>query len=259
VDRPQQVTGANASDRHGRWPGLRAVLIIAAMAGALPAGAAAPVLTLEMRPAKVAWNSTAILVVGIDMPGDAQGTTLEVVVPSGFTVNPRSVPVGSAAGKKHRQFDIQPPRSYSSPSQLSVTAVLADRTGELASASVAFDFEGGIGTPQYFLAGFIGIVLGYLARVVVDTLQTLPKPPALAAGAAAANGQTPGRLTVFIQQHYYFTDFLVSVLLGLVALAALLKDGHPPEAGAYWASAAVLGFGLGVLTNSDLITRLRTR
>ena len=56
-----------------------------------------------------------------------------------------------------------------------------------------------------------------------------------------------------------FMDFQVTQLLGFVFLASLVKDNHAPDTGMYWYSSLVLGFGIGLLTNSDLIMRLRTK
>ncbi len=60
----------------------------------------------------------------------------------------------------------------------------------------------------------------------------------------------------FVLEHYYWVDFAVTLTVGFLALAALMKNGRPPASAEYWPEAIVLGVGLGLLTNSDLLTRV---
>jgi len=154
-----------------------------------------------------------------------------------------------------KQINFQNAKIYLPSGRLNFTAALSDKSGQVASSTIAVEYESGIALSFYFAIGSLGIALGYLVRIVIDTLGSLPKPPAM----ALPDAPTPGPLGRFISVHYYLVDFMVSLLLGFAALVALVKEGHPPETGSAWYSALVLGLGLGLFTNSDLITRLRTR
>jgi hypothetical protein len=206
-------------------------------------------------------NASATLTVTVNCPTATQDETLLVSPPPGFTVSPSTVQLGSAAGTKVRQFVVQTPHTYVPAANWSFLILLTDKNGDLASSSYPFQYGSGICLTVYFLLGVLGIGIGYIARLVVDTLNALPKP-VLKTAPTITQGQvvpTPGKITGFIKDHYYSMDFLVTLVLGFLALVALVKDNHAPDTGLYWYSALGLGFGIGLLTNSDLITRLRTR
>lgn len=216
----------------------------------------------ELTPPQLRFNSTASLTVTAECPATTEEQTLEVTPPPGFTVSPKSYQLGMTAGTKTRQFEVQTPRTYIVPADWRFFILLSTRNTEVASISAAFPYNSGIPLYEYFLLGLLGIAVGYLARLVVDSLNALPKPM-LPLAAAVLPGGTPapnlGRFTIFIRDHYYFMDFAVTFVLGFLALAALVKDNHAPDTGMYWYSSLGLGFGIGLLTNSDLVTRLRTR
>jgi hypothetical protein len=52
-------------------------------------------------------------------------------------------------------------------------------------------------------------------------------------------------------------DFLVTLALAFIVLATFVQGGRPPQAGATWYGALATGVGIGVFTNSDLLTRLK--
>lgn len=236
--------------------------LVLSMGERLDADASKPAIHAELTPSQLQFNSTASLTVTADLPSTTEEQTLEVTPPPGFTVSPKSYQLGTSAGAKTRQFEVQTPRAYIAPANWRFFILLSTRNSELASLSVPFPYRSGIPLYQYFLLGVLGIGVGYFARLVVDSLNALPKPVLPVAAAAAPNApQAPdlGWFTVFIRGHYYFMDFAVTLVLGFLALTALVKDNHAPDSGMYWYSALSLGFGIGLLTNSDLVTRLRTK
>jgi hypothetical protein len=220
-----------------------------------------PSISAEVTPSELSLNASATLTVTVDCPTSTQEQTLEVFPPPGFTVSPKTYSLGSSAGHKTRQFEVQGPRTYVASASWKFVVLLSDKNGELASLSQPFIYRSGISLIPYFVLGLLGIGTGYLARLVVDSLNSLPKPVLPAAAAAPAGGGIPnlGWFTEFMKENYYLMDFGVTVVLGFLALTALVKDNHPPESAMYWYSALGLGFGIGLLTNSDLVTRLRTK
>jgi hypothetical protein len=66
-----------------------------------------------------------------------------------------------------------------------------------------------------------------------------------------------GPITGFVMRHYYTVDGTVTLVLGILALLGLSAHGRPPESTAWWGAALTLGVGLGLLTNSELITKVR--
>jgi hypothetical protein len=222
---------------------------------------AKPTIHVDLAPSQLAVNTLATLTATVNCPVATQEQTLQIFAPPGFTVSPSSFQLGSGSGVKTRQFQIQTPHTYLPKANWEIVILLSDKNGDLASSSYPFDYGAGISVPMYFLIGVLGIAMGYIARLVVDSLNSLPKPVIVASAVAPSGGVVPdlGWFTDFIRHHYYLMDFFVTLLLGFLALVALVKDNHAPDSGLYWYSALGLGFGIGLLTNSDLITRLRTR
>jgi hypothetical protein len=219
-------------------------------------------ITIEagFEPKTLAVNTLATLNVELFFPEDLPSSpTIQAYPPPGFVVTLKSGPLGQKAGKKLATFDVQTPKTYIPKGKWSMTVVVFDKDKQLAAERLTFEFEQGISLTCYFILGLAGIACGYLTRLIVDSLNSLPKPPTTAARDADTKKHYLGWLADLIEEHYLFADFLVTVILGFAVLATLVKEDHPPDTGSYWYSALLLGFGMGLLTNSDLITRLRTR
>ncbi len=110
----------------------------------------------------------------------------------------------------------------------------------------------------YLLLGLTAFVLGYLVRVLTTVLKAIPVPSPAPPQPGTAQPAGDGPITRFAKAHYYWVDFAVSTLLGLSALLYLIRDGHPPDSASAWYSALITGFGLGFLTNNDLMARIRS-
>jgi hypothetical protein len=100
--------------------------------------------------------------------------------------------------------------------------------------------------------GFCGIALGYLVRLVMKVEAKLPQP----SPAPEKSEDVTGPVTSFVARNYYKVDFALTLLLGNLVLLALSHSYHPPSKAADVPGALIFGFSLGLLTNSDLITRL---
>lgn len=56
---------------------------------------------------------------------------------------------------------------------------------------------------------------------------------------------------------YYLVDLALTLAIAFLALVALSREGHAPDAASTWQGAMILGFGLGLLTPSDLLGKVK--
>jgi hypothetical protein len=223
-----------------------------------------PTIRTDIAPENLSLNMTANLTVTVNCSVAAPDETVHVTAPPDFTVTPNSSAVCTSTGINIQRFVVQTPHTYLPPANWTFVASVSDKNGQLAAVTCALRYGAGLSLWIYFFLGILGIAVGYCARLVVDSLNALPKPvipAALKADSANGAGGAPdlGWFSTFIKGHYYLMDFMVTLILGFLALVALVKDNHAPDSGLYWYSAMGLGFSIGLLTNSDLITRLRTK
>jgi hypothetical protein len=122
-------------------------------------------------------------------------------------------------------------------------------------ASASFSYVRRIPMWSYFALGFAGILLGYGLRIILQVQAAIGTPPI----PLTVNEDTPkpGPITVFVTGHYYAVDMSIAVIMGLLSMVVLLKTGHVPDTATYWHQALVLGVGLGLLTNTALVLRLK--
>jgi hypothetical protein len=112
----------------------------------------------------------------------------------------------------------------------------------------------------YLLIGGLGILLGYLLRQIIRSTGQVRTPFLSQPPAEVPRLPQQGWLTTMIQRKpstYFVVDGSVTLFLGLGAMLALVKGDLLPDAGTSWHGTLLLGAGLGLLTNSDLLTRLR--
>lgn len=213
-----------------------------------------------MSPPSVAGSQPSSLVVTIDAAQEVAGGELRITVPGDFKqINP--LPLPRFSRKYIARFDVAPTAHARDPGERIVVVELtqADAAGAkvmLAAQTVTFQFRPEIGLRLYYLLALAAIPVGYLVRLLSKILSTmpapLPEPPDPTTG-----GQTPGPISRFVARHYYLSDLLVTAVLGGLTLILLEKDGHPPAAAATIGGALVTGFGLGLLTNSELFTKFK--
>jgi hypothetical protein len=122
----------------------------------------------------------------------------------------------------------------------------------LASRLFTFRYMAQISTAAYIALGGVGIALGYLLRMFVKVLSTIAPPRPV-----QASPTSEGPISRFARTHYYVVDFLVTVTIGFLALVALMQGARPPQTAAAWPHALTLGVSLGLLTNSELLTKFR--
>jgi hypothetical protein len=193
----------------------------------------------------------------VDVPITFASVDVQFVAPPEFTAEPANLKFDQP-GKRivavmvHRTGDV-PSGEYS----LLAHAVAQPSGSGPALATdqvVAITYTKRLAVKYYFLLGAIGFVIGYSLRILTAVLKKVPAPnPAPEDGSAA-----DGPVTVFVKEHYYSVDFFVSLVLALVVLLYLMKEGHPPDSAIVWSGALLTGIGLGFLTNNDLLARIKT-
>jgi uncharacterized membrane protein len=134
------------------------------------------------------------------------------------------------------------------------TASGSDATSSF-DQQINFTFTRRLSIGCYLLLGLAGFLAGYVVRILTTVLKVIPVPSPGPPKGGDATGDGP--VTRFAKAHYYLVDISVSTLLGLAALLYLVRDGHPPDSASAWYGALLTGFGLGFLTNNDLMARIK--
>lgn len=253
------MTGAH---RARVWAPVSVALIAAGtLVGGAPPQAAQPrdvTLSLDLVPQQIVNDQPIQVIATIDSPNELAGATLELTPPPGFRFDQASFTLPTFS-RRLVQSAILRPQAPGPSGERPIVARLMTKasTGSTvahASQIAKLAFVAEISLAVYLGVATIGVGLGYLLRLLIKVLTTVQPPPAApVAGGEAATGP----ITRFVQRHYYWVDFLVTVGLGVVVLVWLSHDGRPPQTVAVWPKALATGVGLGLLTNSELLTKLR--
>jgi hypothetical protein len=254
----------------------RLALLFLGVTRAIPAQAPATTvrLTPQLIPSGAMRRHTAQLSVTVDTNRPLAEAKLNVTVPPGFTV----ATIGSGAAESFTQ-SVAITLGDVNSSVVTTIAILGDPE-KLDRAEykvqIILDYKDQPSAPNqhviqlypisyipevplstYFGFGLIGIFLGYWLRLFVKILSSItpPQPLSIATGISL----TKGRLTAFVIAHYYAIDLAVTIAIGFLILVSLIKDGNPPDNALSWYSALAMGVGLGLLTNSELLTKLTSR
>jgi hypothetical protein len=237
------------------------VLALIILMGGLAAHGSAPTVRVSMAPNEIVNDGISKLTIDIDTPSELNGAVLEITPPVGFAVLPQNkitLPVFNGA---YRETGFSLKRTGSSaligPTKLNVR-LLPDANSHLSPAfgEVQFSYKERISVCAYLAWGLLGIVVGYLIRIIIKAQQSVPAPLP-APDPNAPQPPPPGPITRFVAKYYYGVDGGLTVVLGLLALLLLLKDNHVPDTALYWYTALGAGVALGALTNSELITRVK--
>jgi len=220
-------------------------------------------MNLELMPKTVIDQSPAQMLIIIESPQKLTGAAITIVPPPGFKADPPAFSLPDFTGKitqtsvfKALDSDVRPGERYVIQVQSYVSSGSGGRT-LLADQTLPFDYKTNqISLRAYFALGVLGILIGYCLRLMLNVLATVPAPP-LAAPPSGAVPPLVGPITAFVQKHYYSVDVLVTIALGYFALVAMSQGNRPPQTANFWYSALAMGVGLGLLTNSELLTKLR--
>jgi hypothetical protein len=209
-------------------------------------------LSVEMRPSTVLTDAQSAQVILTVKGSTLTGATLSLEPPPGFKVEPQSFQLTGAAPMR-RIAVLQRVDSAVASGSRQLLARLSEGTSST-DKELDFTFTNTtITTSRYLLVGLLGVLMGYVIKLVVKVFSSLPAPPA-DAGQAVAEGP----ISRFIKAHYYTVDLLLTLAIGALVLLANLA-GSAPQPGTQWPSAIVFGAGIGVLANNDLVARLRPR
>ncbi len=191
-----------------------------------------------------------------------QGGTLSLVLPSGFQAQPASHDVASSPKPFQWIFNVTPP-ARNQVIQDGVVQARLVKAGSppvlLASDTKSLSYEVGQSLMGYYLFGLLGIAVGYAMRKLMKAFSEAA-PPEETIQMMAADDPVPGWLKQLVARHYYSVDALITLVLGVLALYKLVNsDQRPPEDGLYPMGAIVLGFLIGLLTHSELVTRITAK
>jgi hypothetical protein len=196
-----------------------------------------------------------------NIPASISKIHIEFLPGAKFSVQPASVDLDtSSTGTKILTAVVRRDKTALSGDYFLVahaTAMTSTSTLMSFDQQINFTYTRRLAIWNYLFLGLAGFVLGYLVRIFTTVLKAIPAPsPAPDPGSGVAAGDGP--ITRFVKAHYYPVDITVSILLGLAALLYLIRDGHPPDSASAWYGALLTGFGLGFLTNNDLMARIRS-
>jgi hypothetical protein len=225
---------------------------------AYPAFAQQPSVSLELIPNSVFDSRQVQLYITVESSQELDDAILEIRTSTDFKAEPSTIQLPSIARSTIPNVTITPSNSIIPSGDQAITVTLSQskdpaKRKVLVSKLLKFPYTPEISLRLFFIFATLGLVVGYWVRLIVKVLGAVTPPPAAPEPPAPAQGP----ITQFVQAHYYLVDFSVTVALAFIVLATLVQNGRPPQAGATWYGALASGVGIGLFTNSELLTRLR--
>jgi hypothetical protein len=219
-----------------------------------------PTLNLEMVPPDLTNQQPSELIMTVESDTPMKDASLVITAPPCVSSNSSSLTTLVFSHKLIRTAVITGKKCEANGEKMPIIVELRE-TGSssqvLASQSLTFKYTTELTLVTYLLLGCVGIATGYWLRLLVNVLVTARPRGAVGGGRAeVAEVEPPEGLKKFVKNHLLLTDFLVTLLLGILAMLYLSHSGKPPDAAAQWPGALTLGASLGVLTNSELFTGL---
>jgi hypothetical protein len=237
----------------------RIAILIVILLGASTAMAQQPTVTLELVPNGILDGRRAQLYITVESPQELSNAVLDIHASTDFSVDPSTVELPSLARSAILNVTVTRVNGKLLQGDQALTVTLSQGSDAatrkiLVSKLAKFTYTPEIPLYSYFFFALIGVAIGYWVRLVVRVLGTVEPPPA---APQQPDATQPGPITRFVKAHYYMVDFLVTVILGFLVLATFVQSGRPPQSGAAWYGALASGVGIGLFTNSELLTRLR--
>ena len=218
-----------------------------------------PTLNLDMVPANLANQQPGELIMTIESDAQLSNVSLAITVPPCISSNPPSVTLPVFSRKVVRTAVIIGHECESSGQKMPIIVELKQGGASpqvLASQTLTFTYAKELTLLVYLILGCVGVIVGYWLRLLVKTLAVVSATAEDSKKLSAAEVRPPEELKKFVFRYPVLTDFLVTLLLGILAMLYLAHSGKPPDAAIQWPGAVTLGASLGVLTNSELFTRL---
>ncbi len=242
-----------------RKAGRAGLLVVLAMSLVAESAAAQTKVDLQLLPGKMITGAqVGQLVVTIQGTGGTGSASLSIEPPPGFKTEPQSLQLLGPLPHT-RTILVQRVDSAVPSGQRTILAHYRD-TPTSATGRIDFVHENvTVGTLSYLILGMVGVVFGYAIKMILKVFTALPVPQiALFALKDGTETRAEGPITKFVRDHYYTVDLGLTIAIGfLVLLSNLTESG--PAAGTRWSAAVLLGAGIGVLANNDLLARLSPR
>lgn len=207
---------------------------------------------------------------------------IDFVPPAGFAATPRNIAFGgSEKGEPRGEIRLAPNGATGAGDrslQVNVVRLADGKEKPLPSSFFTFSFTPVLEQQSYLLYGMLGVLFGYAVRVAKKQLESTQPPPhvqaaqnaqaardsafvakaaAQAAGVAAPSTVVPTAVQMAYFKYWYAVDAFVTAIVGFIALLVLMRNGLPPANANFWFNGITIGFALGLLTNTELITKVK--
>ena len=217
-----------------------------------------PTVTLELIPQGVLDSRQSQLYITVESPQDLNNAVLQINTSTDFRADSSTISLPSVTRSiiENVTITLINPRLLSGDQALTVTLSVPGDSGSrrvLVSKIIKFAYTPEISLSIFFVFAAAGLILGYWVRLIIKVLGNVTPP----SPAPVPVGTSTGPITKFVQDHYYLVDFIVTLALALIVLATVAAGGRPPQSGTSWYGALATGVGIGLFTNSELLTRLR--
>lgn len=203
-------------------------------------------------------SDSAQLFITANIPANFTKIHIEFEPQAKFKVEPSALDVNKGStGTRIVTAVVKRDRTSLSGDYVVIAHATASGSGTASSfdQQINFAFTRRLSIGCYVLLGLAGFLAGYAVRILTTVLKVITPPSPEPQHGGNAGGDGP--MTRFAKAHYYLVDISVSALLGLAALLYLIRDGHAPDSASAWYGALLTGFGLGFLTNNDLMARIK--
>lgn len=237
---------------------------------------AAPSLSMSgtFVPAQPSGPDPFLFLLQLDSTAPLHGAVAEVGSPLGFSIPQPRQEVAEGARRATLSFRVVPGGDSPRAGTLVATVMAGRERTPLDQSHHVFSYTPHLVLPAFYFVGLVGVLLGWASKLVVKAHAGKTPPPivtglflsprkaaenaqALASGTGPPHGSRFASWLAGSALAYYAVDLALTLVIAFLALVALSREGHAPDAASTWQGAMILGFGLGLLTPSDLLGRVK--